>query len=148
MAGIVLRQRGCGPTPDALLFAWWRASLAGENPPIHEEEPQCGYFRTRVVKGGVPVGARIYCRQTVNGSGFLLEDEALVCQIGGQGFGVETAWSWLCKNPIKKSEYLFLVEQAEWAKRFDKTSPHASPFKPIDYATVKLPNMPKRKRKR
>jgi hypothetical protein len=148
MAGVVLRPSGARPTPDSELFAWWRASLAGENPPIHEDEPQCGFFRTRLIKGGIVVASRIYVRQIVSQLGFLQFCEVMRCEIGDARFDVGSSWPWLCKNPIKKSEYLFLLEQAAWAKRFDKESPHACPFMPVDYTIVKIPPMPKRKRKR
>lgn len=33
-------------------YAWWRSAIAGQNPSIHENEPQCGYYRKRVKEGG------------------------------------------------------------------------------------------------
>ena len=33
-------------------FAWWRQALAGATLPIHENEPQPGYYRVRESKAG------------------------------------------------------------------------------------------------
>ena len=40
------------PTAPSVLFAWWRDALAGRKPPIHDSDPQCGFYQRKLIKGG------------------------------------------------------------------------------------------------
>ena len=98
------------PTPVSRLYAWHRAALAGKPVTIHEGEPQCGWFKTRMVKGG-PLGpASITIQRDVDENGELASDERLVCEVNGERRDPVKAWLSLCKNPISRAEYLDLQD--------------------------------------
>jgi hypothetical protein len=98
------------PTPIANLLKWHRSALAGKNPPVHESEPQMGWFKTRMVRQGPYVPARIWverdiCPQT----GELIDDERLLCEVDGERRDPDREWIWLSKYPISKTEYEHLI---------------------------------------
>lgn len=98
------------PTPEAELYAWWAAALRGESPATFEDEPRCGFFRRRWVKGGPWVPASIRCVQVVDPeTGELAEPERLVCEVGGEVFRPERQWVRLASNPITRGAYDALV---------------------------------------
>lgn len=98
------------PTPVSRLYAWHRAALAGKPVTIHEGEPQCGWFKTRMVKGGPFVPASITIQREVDENGELTSDERLVCEVNGERRDPVNAWLSLCKNPISRAEYLDLKD--------------------------------------
>ena len=94
------------PTPIATLYAWHRAALAGLRPPIHDGEPRCGWFKTRLVKGGPFVPAVIRIDRDIDpDTGELLNPERFICEVNGQPRDARDAWASLCKSPISRDEY-------------------------------------------
>jgi len=101
------------PTSDAALYAWWRAALAGGRPPVHEGEPECGWFKTRMVRGGPWVPARIWCERDIDPeTGELATPEALRCEVGGQHRDPSRAWLTLANRPISEAEFHILSAAA------------------------------------
>ena len=96
------------PTPVAALYAWHRAALAGRPVQIHEDDPQCGWFKTRMVRGGPFVPASISIEREVDENGDLASDERLVCEVNGERRDPVNAWLSICKTPISRAEYLDL----------------------------------------
>jgi hypothetical protein len=94
------------PTPLSNLLRWHRDALAGKRPPIHENDPQMGWFKVRMVRGGPFVPARIWIdREICPLTGELACDERFLCEIDGERRDVQREWVWLSKNPISKAEY-------------------------------------------
>lgn len=99
------------PTPFAQLYAWHRAALAGHRPPIHDGDPQCGWFKTRLVKGGPFVPASISITRDIDPeTGELASPERLICEVNGQPRDPVSAWSSICKSPITRAEYRALQD--------------------------------------
>lgn len=71
-------------------FDWYFSALAGGNPPIHEGDPQPGYYRVRDGKGGpwVPI--------------WIGEDGASYQGFEGAEVAIDAAdrWTFICKHPI------------------------------------------------
>lgn len=102
------------PSPIAFLFAWHRAALAGRNPPDHEGLPECGWFKTRLVKGGPWVPAKIWIRREIDAdTGELTAPEEYLCEVDGRRRDAALAWGSLCKNPISREEYDALIDRAK-----------------------------------
>lgn len=98
------------PTPISRLYAWHRDALAGKPVAIHEGEPHCGWYKTRLVKGGPFVPASITIQREVDENGELASDERLVCEVNGERRDPVKAWLSICKNPISRAEYLDLQD--------------------------------------
>lgn len=92
------------PTPVSRLYAWHIAALRGDAPATHEGEPQCGWFKTRMVKGGPWVPVRIWCDRDVDfETGELTGPEVLRCEVGGESRRPESIWTFL--TPISRDEF-------------------------------------------
>lgn len=97
------------PTPRVRAYAWWRRALADPRLPRIEAEPECGYFRLRMVKGGPWVPASITLRQEIDEAGELAAPEEHVAEILGRPASVARVWG--SGRPISRQDYLDLVER-------------------------------------
>ena len=98
------------PTLESTLYRWWEAALRGESPATAEDDPQCGWFRRRWVKGGPWAPASITCVQILDPeTGELAEPERLACEVGGHPYSAANQWVRLASNPITREAYEALV---------------------------------------
>lgn len=128
------------PTPHDRLYAWHRAALAGEQPFTPISDPQCGWYRRRLVKGAAGVPARIWLHQEVDAAtGELLDDEELRCEVNGRPEDPLDQWIWLCKDPISEEHYNWMIADRTWALYHAPAEPIANPRQRIDWMTVRPP---------
>ena len=97
------------PTTAAAAYAWHRAMLAGDEPERHEGEPQCGWFRARLVKGGPWVAARIWIERDIDENGELAGPEEYRCEVDGERRNPYGMWTYL--TPISRAEYDALLHR-------------------------------------
>lgn len=120
------------PTPWPELYDWHTRALLGLGPAIHEM-PQCGWYKRKLVKGGVYVPARIWMFQEVAPeTGELLSDEILQCEVNGAYADPLDAWAWLCANPITETEFRYLTARIAHALRHEPEDPFAQVKTTID----------------
>lgn len=99
------------PTPVAKIYAWHRAAIAGMRPATHEEEVQCGWFRTRLVRNGPWVPARIWLHREIDiATGELTCDEVHRGEIDGREYDALYVWSRVSGKPISKAQWEALRE--------------------------------------
>ncbi len=92
------------PSSHAALYDFWRRSVAGERVPRVEDEPQCGYFKRRMVRGGPFVPVEIWMEQDIDPeTGELTAPERLRAICNGNLCNPVTTWTY-CR-PISASEY-------------------------------------------
>lgn len=92
------------PTPLKALYAWHRAAIAGEAPPMHEGAPECGWFKTRIVKGGPWVAVEIKVEREIDiETGELAGDERLIALVDGVRRNPASIWTHL--TPISREEF-------------------------------------------
>lgn len=92
------------PTSEAALYDFWRRSVAGERVPRVEDEPQCGYYKRRMVRGGPFVPVEIWMEQDIDPeTGELTAPERLRAICNAQLCRPESVWTY-CR-PISASEY-------------------------------------------
>lgn len=107
------------PSSHRKLYAWHASALAhvekcgsmkGFEGQIIADEPQCGWFRRRLVKNGPWVPARIFYEHPINDeTGELEGDEVMRCEVGGERRNPADEWTWLAGHPISQEDYLNLV---------------------------------------
>jgi hypothetical protein len=85
------------------LLKWHRAFMRGENPPMHDADPQCGWYRTQMVKNGPWVPVEIWCDRDIDESGELEGPEILRADAFGKEVDVDEIWTWL--TPISRQEF-------------------------------------------
>lgn len=94
------------PTPASVLYDWHRRALAGERPPVLEDEPQCGWFRLRLVRLGPWCPARIWMEQEIDPeTGELCADETLRAEVLGQPRDPRRLWLSVAGKPIDEGDY-------------------------------------------
>lgn len=120
------------PIPHDVEFAWHRAAMAGYPQPIHNDEPQPGFFKRRLVKGGVFVPARIYWEQEIGDDGELVDQPVLRCEIDGMPADALDQWSYLAGSPISETEHRYLTARDAWATWFAPDDFAARPRERID----------------
>jgi len=103
------------PSTLAQKWAWWEAAVNGLDPPIHDGEPQAGFFAVRKfrygewVKGPF-VPARIWWEpgELDPETGELLSDERCCAEVDGVRVDPWRTWTWLARRPIPEREWEFL----------------------------------------
>lgn len=89
-------------------YAYWRAALAasqgrGEWPPIHEGDPQPGYYRKRARKGGPWLPVAIWER-----------DGELVATVDGKPVAPAEIWTWVADKPVAYEDFRERTETGRW----------------------------------
>lgn len=108
------------PSTRAALYAWHAAMIRGDRPATHDGEPECGWFKTRLVKLGPWVPARIWCEREIDpATGELTDDEVLRCEVGGERRDPARMWTFL--KAIPRQEYDALVERVNTDPRMAAT---------------------------
>lgn len=83
------------PSTEDEAYSWWRRTVTGERLPRVEEFPECGYYKTRNVKGGPFVAVAIWLEQDKDDeTGELIAPErfAAICN------GEPRSESWIKRN--------------------------------------------------
>lgn len=130
------------PTPQAELYRWHAEAVVLVAHGVRlevPEEPQCGWYRRRLVPGGPLVAVRISMRADVDADGELTGDETLEAWLGGNWRDPQEEWTYCAGRPVTEAEFLYMEARAHHATQFDPGSPFASPRKRIDWLACKLP---------
>lgn len=101
-------------------YTYWRDALAGKNPPIHDGEPQCGYYRKR----NKPFKGKPMADEPV--AIYMNGDEMIALQgTGKRNRQVNAAdiWSWVADKPIPYEEYVEAFEKAKWERAVEGLEP-------------------------
>lgn len=92
------------PTPSFELMAWHMSAMRGENPSRIEDEPQCGWYRRRMVKGGPFVPVKIWLEQDIDAdTGELLNPEIMRATVNGQPASAVSIWTYC--QPISRDQF-------------------------------------------
>ena len=119
-----------------------------DQPSRRVDAPVPGFFRLKLVKRGVFVGAQIIYAPTADPvTGEPLDRSWYwhgvlngVPDPNPMPIPTPRTWQiWLHGDPIPEAEYRFLVADREWASENSPDSPEANPTKPVDFLTVNLP---------
>lgn len=133
------------PTPLYEAYAWHHATLTAEfpedRPPVHEGEPQCGWFKVRLVKGGPWVPARIWIEQEIDPeTDELLTDEVICCEVAGKSVDPQEWFPRLAVNPITEAEHDARKAHRDDVGWNDRTEdPYYNPRKPLDFNKLPFP---------
>lgn len=125
-------------------FAWWRLALSLPEYELRvlpvTDEPQCGFFKRKLVKGGPFVPAKIWLDNIEqDAAGDLIDQPELICEVNGRRGDAFEQWLFLCSNPISQAEFEYMRAQIRWAKEFSPQDPIATPGKRIDWMKVPVP---------
>jgi hypothetical protein len=85
-------------------YSWWRQALLGHFGPIHENDPQPGYYRMRKGRGGRWVPAAIWEDK---------DKSCLSCLFDGVERDPFEVWTWVCRYPVPYETYVAVAERGE-----------------------------------
>lgn len=94
-------------TKDA--YDWWRRAVAGEKIggptlPVHDGEPQLGYYRKRISAAGAFTGVAIY-----------MHGDAMVALEGKDRMvDPNDIWTWVAKYPVTYAAYEYWAQNGRW----------------------------------
>lgn len=100
------------------LFAWWKAALKGERGPIHDGEPEQGFYRHRTKNK--QTGVETLYAVAFWYAGDIRTPENIRCQVGGQILKGEQlqrtigAWPFISKEPISHKTWMAVVAGQPW----------------------------------
>ena len=128
------------PTPLFRQLEWWRGALAGKSQPIHDGDPQPGFYRRRMVRHGPWVPVRIWLEQPIDDeTGELTGDETLRCEVDGRDADPFRHWTYVADQPISEADFDYMREHAAWALRHAPDHPIANPNSPVDWDRARIP---------
>ena len=84
-------------------WAWWRAALRGDFGPVHENEPQTGFYRRKTRDEFSPVAI------------WQGDDGAFLAEEAGSPADALALWTWVCRNPVTVEAYDRAVAGEGWA---------------------------------
>lgn len=122
------------PTDPDKAYDHWRRACAKERPPVDLNTLQAGFYRRRMVKGGVFVPVEIRLIQVIDPeTGELLEDERFEAIVdGSQVRNILKTWEYCCAHPISRDEYDFMCRDAEWCRQNAPMDPKVRTLAPVD----------------
>ena len=101
------------PTDPTELYFWWECALAGMDVKYHENQPECGWFKTREKldyrQYGPWLPVKIWLHSPTDENGFLDGDEELRAYRDGEAVDPQDIWVWCCRYPITEEEYELLA---------------------------------------
>ena len=96
---------------------YWQNALSGNFGAVHENDPQCGYYRMRKGRGGpwVPVAIWLEDRGSLRqGQNSINSDSGkLVCLVDGVERNAYDVWTWVCRYPIAYETYMAVAEDGK-----------------------------------
>lgn len=97
--------------PPVDQYDFWRRRMAGEVVPIHDGEPQAGFYRLKTRDGNWQAVAYWFAT-----------DGSLRCRVGGKDINEQTAcerWPWASKSPITHEVYKAVIAGGPWPDQHD-----------------------------
>jgi hypothetical protein len=108
----VMAEQSIGALASKIVgpWAWWQAALknpaaVGKTLPVHESDPQQGYYRAKNRNGVFEPVAIFY----PEGS------DQLVAYRAGREVSPDAIWTWACRNPVTFDAYTAAVDGKGWA---------------------------------
>ena len=86
-------------------YEYWRAAQAGGKPPIHEGEPQPGYYRKRAHRNGPWLPVAIWEKR---------EGSGLVASVNGRSVDPAEIWTWVADKPVSYEAFQTRFETGKW----------------------------------
>lgn len=75
-------------------YSFWRDALAGKFGPVHDDDPQPGFYRKRTRRAGPFVPVAIW-----------RDGERMVAFVDGRAADASEIWTFVCQHPISEEAY-------------------------------------------
>ena len=124
-------------------LAWWREEMTvpGQKVP---DDPQSGFYKTKLAKGAPWVPARIYREPEQGEDGKDTGRDLIYCTVDGKPRDPAAMWVRLSMYPISEEDFNFMRDDSAHAKAYRPDDPKANPSRPINLVGAKAPINPRR----
>lgn len=85
-------------------YDYWQNALAGNFGPVHEGDPQPGFYRRRLVRNGPFVPVAIWH-----------DGNTMLAKLNNDMVDAADLWSWVCDKPITHEEYNRVMDGGSWS---------------------------------
>lgn len=93
-------------------YTYYRSALTGVFGPVHENDPQCGYYRMRRGRGGPWIPVAIWREAPVSNQNSANSDSGkLVSLVDGVEKDPYEVWTWVCRYPVPYETYVAVAER-------------------------------------
>lgn len=97
-------------------YDYWTNALAGNFGPVHDSDPQPGFYRKRVSRSGPFVPVAIW------------EQEGKIIAIcDGKEANADDLWTYVCQYPVTEQQYHARVESGKWHDESDAVAASLAP---------------------
>lgn len=112
---------------SAPTYDYWQNALAGNFGPVHEGDPQPGFYRRRLVRNGPFVPVAIWN-----------DGNAMLAKVSNDMVDAADLWSWVCDKPITHEEYNRVMAGGSWSDEPKVSAPATGnmPSDPFEALTV------------
>lgn len=122
-------------------FSWYADAIAGKNPPIHDGQPQCGWFRSRRNKNDRWLPTVIY-RDTETGKlvaarGFAADAPNVAPEHVYQAIDIKQVWPWVAENWVTWEAFDEAYRTGEWPGSAPATAAIGHNKEPEGYEALK-----------
>jgi hypothetical protein len=111
------------PSTAEQKWGWWESAVAGLPVPMHERDPQVGYYRIRRwARKDYWLAAHIWIEPgpVDPETGELIGPEQFRAEVDGKSVDPYGIWTWLAGHPIELEDY-------EWLKATRPLQPNSPP---------------------
>lgn len=109
------------------VWHWWQEALAGRIGPIHDSDPQQGFYRVRDGKGGPFLPVAIW-----------QQDGQWIALRNGKDADAAAIWTWCCRNPITEEAYYAALETGKWADVAEGIGHNSGELDPFERLTDQI----------
>lgn len=97
-------------------YTYWQNALQGNFGPVHDDDPQPGFYRKRTGKAAGYVGVAIW-----------EHDGKMVCVCGAGTMDPNEVWTYCCPHPITEEQYRDWRAGGKWWDEDDSVTASLSP---------------------
>lgn len=105
---------------DKDIWEYWRNALAGENQPVHEGDPQVGFYRKR----NKPYNGKLRADDPV---AIYYDGNELIALVGTVARNAvkdpAEIWTWVCQNPVAYEDYQAAFNNGSWEQEIKDLEP-------------------------
>ncbi len=107
---------------DAKDYEFWRMALRGGKQAVHELNPQCGFYKRRLVKDGewLPIA---FWRN---------KDDHIVCCFEGKLVDPLEHWTFAAKYPVSEASYRHYIRNGHWPDNVSQSPRSNMPSDPFE----------------
>jgi len=102
-------------------YDFWRRALAGEKMPMHESDPQSGFYRKRIEASKGARGEKKFAGASPVAIWF--EDGKPIATVGTKVADANEIWTYVCQNPVTEEAYRTVMAGGLWPDESEPAAP-------------------------